>query len=410
MYNLYGELLYNEDTYTGPGYSGVWTNSYSFDYLKGTTVAVTFTPDWSVPEGTSVIVACGESLAHLQVVEPNNMTPVLFTSTDSGIANLYVRLYLSSNIYGETPVINSFTLLIQQKSSLFTVATTVLEDGLSDSSTEYFIDPWLQNVIINYAWIKPTSHRQALKLIAEACGGVVFQDRLGVVRLESALFENGNSIKDVINQDRIIDASTPVSEVINFASIKTQPCVALADQLVWELTADNIINAGESRTFDIFFSDWDAVIDQSASVSSVPAGASITNEVWYTWGGRVTVLGSSNGQELTLTVNGKPLAIRGSRIMTRSNSESVRRNGVRALHFDGNQLIQDAAIADEVAEAIVATFANERRDLEIQWRGDPTLELGDRVTIDGQDGNIIEQSFRFNGALSASMKARRRNG
>jgi hypothetical protein len=410
MFNVYGELLYNEDTYTGPGYSGVWTNSYQFDYLKGTTVLVTFTPNWTVPEGTSVMVGIGESLSKLQVVHPNKKTPILFVDSTTGLTNIFVRLYLDSNIYGATPVITSFNILIEQESSLYTVATSVLEDGLTASGVEYFIDPLTQNILIPYSWINPTKHRNALKQIAESCGGVAYQDKQGVVRLESALYANGNAIKDTILQDRIIDASAPVSEVKNEVRITTSPYVTLPQETVWELQGDNIINAGESRTFEIFFSDYDAVIDASAVLSSAPAGATITSEVWYTWGGRITIEGSAVGQELTLSAVGKPLVIRGSRIITESDSASIRRNGLRSFSIENNQLIQDAQIAEIIGEAIVSTLGNERRDIETQWRGDPTLELGDRVNIDGQTGNIVEQQIKYNGALSSSIKVRRSNG
>lgn len=410
MVNLYGEILYNEDLYTSYGYEGTFTNTYAFTYLKGTTVLVKFTPVWTVPEGTSVIVAAGESLSKLQVLQPNVSTPVLFTESPSGTANLYVRVYLYSNIYGLTPIVNSLQFLIMQTSSLYTVATQVLDDGLTASNTTYFIDPWLQNIIIPYSWINQGSHRTALKLIAESCGGVAYQDRVGIVRLESALYENGRLIKDTIGQDRILDARTPVSDVINQVSIQTSPYVALSSQTVWQLQGDNVINNGESKTYRVFFSDYKAVIDASASITSTPSGATITSQQWYTWGGNVTVLGSSDGQTIGITVSGKPLVIRGSRVIVETDSDSTRRNGIRSKLVDNNQLIQDAVIAERIAEAIVDTYANERRDIEADWRGDPTLELGDRVLIDGQEGVIVEQGIKYNGALSGSMKVRRVNG
>jgi hypothetical protein len=407
MSNLYSEILFNEDTYTGQGHEGVWTNSYSFDYLKGSTVLVTFTPNWTIPEGTSILVAAGESISHLQQIVPGQKVPVLFIDSVSGMANLFIRIYLRSNIYGDTPVVNSFTILIEQESSLFTVATSVLDDGLQDTGVSYNIDPWIQNILIPFSWINPTSHRQALKLIAEACGGVVYQDKKGVVRLESALFENGSTIKDTIGQDRILDASSAVSDVKNEVRIQTSPYVALTEQTVWQLLGDNIINSGESRTYEIFFSDYDAVIDAAAVLSSSPAGATITSETWYTWGGRVTVLGSANNQTLTLSAVGKPLVIRGSRIVTSTDSASIRRNGKRSFLISDNQLIQDAQIAETISQAIVSTLANERRDIEAEWRGDPTLELGDKIILDGQTGDIVEQSINYNGALSSSIKIRR---
>ena len=407
MPNLYGELLYNEELYTGPGYSGAWSNSYQFDYLKGTTVVVRVTPTWTVPEGTAVHIMVGEDQSDMMEIQPGVSTPVLFINSTTGPTNLYLRLDITANLYGTSPTIDKLVILVQQTSSLFTVATQVFADGLDGSGTNYYIDPWTQNVIIPYSWFNPVTHRRALGVIAESCGGSVYQDRLGTVRLESALFNGNGGTVDNIGQDRIIDSTTPVSKIFNRVQINTKPYIAIAEQDVWTLGGDNIINNGQSRTFRVFLNDWDAVIDLYAGLSSAPAGATITSQTWYTWGGNITVLGSANDQVLTLTARGKPLVVRGARLITEDDSASIRRNGLRALAINNNQLIQDPVIAETVAEAILSSTAQERRDIEAQWRGDPTIELGDKVQIDGQDGIVLSQQFRYNGALSSQIKVRR---
>jgi hypothetical protein len=407
MSNLYGELLYNEELYTGTGYAGSWSNSYSFDYLKGTTVVVKVTPTWTVPQGTTAHIMVGEDQNDMMAIQPGVATPVLFINSTTGPTNLYVRIDFVANIYGTSPTVDKLVILIQQTSSLFTVATQVFTDGLDGSGSEYYIDPWTQNVIIPYSWFKPITHRKALGIIAESCGGAVYQDRQGVVRLESALFNGNGGTVDIIGQDRIIDSNTPVSEVFNRVQINTKPYIALAEQDVWALGGDNAIESGQSRTFRVFFNDWDAVIDAYAVLSSSPAGATITSETWYTWGGNITVLGSAAGQLLTLSARGKPLAVRGARLITEDDSGSVRRNGLRALAINDNQLIQDPVIAETVAEAILSSTAQERRDIEAQWRGDPTIELGDKVEIDGQHGIVLSQQIRYDGALSSQIKVRR---
>ncbi|MBA4274029.1 MAG: hypothetical protein C0436_00085 [Alphaproteobacteria bacterium] len=389
---------------------GEWYNSYAFTYLKGTSVNVTVIPTWTIPANTYVEIYAGESLASLVPIVPSVPNAIVFSNSNTGTANLFVKVELYS-VDGVTfPVVSSLNILIQQESSLFTVATQVLEDALSKTGTSYHVDQQLQAIAIPFSWFAPLSHRAALTKIAEACGGAAFQDRQGNVVIESALGESNGTIVDTIGQDRILDAATPVSNVINSVQLTTKPYVISANQLVWKLTGDNIINSAETRVFEVFFSDFAAVVDPVPSISSSPAGATITGQVWYTWGGRVTVLGSANNQVLTLTVNGKPLVVSGSRIIEEQDAASIRRNGLRSIAIGDNQLVQDPIIAERIAEGILASTAQERRDIETQWRGDPTLELGDRVTIDGQDGNIVEQQFKYNGALSSSIKVRRRNG
>jgi hypothetical protein len=389
---------------------GEWYNSYAFDYLKGASVNVTIIPTWTIPANTAVELYAGESLSTMVQLQPGSFTPVIFSNTDTGSANLFVKVELYS-VDGVTfPTVSSLDIKIQQESSLFTVATQVLEDGLKDTGNDYHIDPQLQTIAIPFAWFAPLSHRAAIKKIAEACGGVSYQGRDGKVIIESPAGDTNGGIVDDIGQDRILDSSTPVSNVINSVQIKTLPYVALSQQTVWEVQGDNIINSGESRTFEVFFTDYDAVIDTAAVLSSSPAGATITNETWYTWGGRVTILGSANNQVLTLSATGKPLVVRGSRVLRTDDSGSIRRNGLREVMFDQNQLIQDPIIAERIANDILGVTATERRDIETSWRGDPTLELGDKIIIDSQTGRIVEQQIKYNGALSSSIKVRRSNG
>jgi len=110
---------------------------------------------------------------------------------------------------------------------------------------------------------------------------------------------------------------------------------------------------------------------------------------------------------LTLSALGKPITVQGARLITEDDSGSIRRNGLRSLTLDDNQLIQDPVMAERIAEAVLSSTGQERRDIELQWRGDPTLELGDRVSVDGTEGIIVENETRFNGALSQSSRIRR---
>ena len=72
---------------------------------------------------------------------------------------------------------------VQQNVSLYSLAEQVLQDaGLQPG--EYAIDTALQSIVVPWAWLSPTSHREALRIIAEAALAVVYADRDGVVRIE----------------------------------------------------------------------------------------------------------------------------------------------------------------------------------------------------------------------------------
>jgi hypothetical protein len=90
-----------------------------------------------------------------------------------------------------------------------------------------------------------------------------------------------------------------------------------------------------------------------------------------------------------------------------TDGESVRRYGEKALVINDNNLIQTTEIAELIAESIVAITASASRDIDLDWRGDPTDELGDVVSVNGTHGVIVAQELNFNGALKASMQIRR---
>ena len=405
---LNGGLLGSELLESVP-LAATWELAYQFTYLAGTTVSVTPTLSASMPLGTSIEIWAGDTVDEDTQLFSGVKTAVLFTSSTSGLKNLYVKIILRSSQYGVGPTVSSLGLLIEQSTSLYTIATQILADAFTDSGGTWNVDTELQKYAIPYAWFDAVKHRYALGKVAEAAGGVAYQDRYGAVRVQAGnylLRQNGTS-NFMIGEDRIIDAQSPVSEVRNHIIIKTKPYVAESSTTVWTLEADKEIDNGESKTFQVYFSDYPAVIDAASTLSSVPSGATITSETFYSWGASITVLGSADGQVLTLSIAGKPLAIKGARVIEERDGDSIRRNGDRTLTLEDNNMIQSASVAETIAEDILETTAEEKRDIVIEWRGDPTLELGDKGTVTGFDAVIVEQEFNFNGALSASARLRK---
>ena len=87
------------------------------------------------------------------------------------------------------------TATVRQNVSLYDLAVDVLRDaGLGPE--QYDVDPALQSIIIPYAWFEPVSHREALRLIAEAARGVAYCDRTGVVRVVAGLLYTSPSPRD----------------------------------------------------------------------------------------------------------------------------------------------------------------------------------------------------------------------
>lgn len=409
---LLGQGILNTSLLNTSFYFSYWQSLYSFNYLAGTTVSITYIMSATIPEQCSVRVYAGETSDTLYFLSEDIETPVLFLSTVSGTDNLFVRVEMYSDAEEITPEITSLYILIHQETSLYTIAVQVAEDGLNPSNTEYVIDEELQKYLIPYGWLDTQSHRSALGKIAEASGGVAYQDRTGRVLIQAGNYirrsvSASEDYSDNIQDNRIINETSPVSVVKNRIQVQTYPYAPGTEETVWELRDDKIINNGEVKTYEIKYTDVEAVIDGHASLSSTPSGATITDEVHYSWGAVVEVTGSADGQELTLSILAKPLELQGAQLVTRTDGESIRRNGDRSLTIKENKLIQSASLAGFIAEAILETTAQEQRDIQIQWRGDPTLELGDWVLKGVFDAAIVSNDMAYDGTFSETTLMRK---
>lgn len=405
----FNDFAFKHEAFSSHYNFGLWSASYSFDYESGATVYVTPNLTMVKPEGTDIKLYCSEDgLTWTEmVIGAENF--VLYTSNVSGSTTIYVKIELFAGQAGVTPVASNLSLLIHQETSLYTIARQVMSSGLSSVSADWFIDEELQKYPIQYAWLGAMSHRKALAKIAQAAGGVVYQDRRGTVRIEAGNYIQRKTFglpTDTINSDRIINMESPVSEVANKIQITTLPYEKLSERVVWELSGDNAISAGLNKTFTVNYSGFDAVVEASAVLTSIPSGATILSESYFFGGAEITVHASAD-QVITLTINGKPLQVTGSRVIIETDGDSIRRYGVKSLVINDNNLIQTTEIAELIAESIVAITASASRDIDLDWRGDPTDELGDVVSVNGTHGVIVAQELNFNGALKASMQIRR---
>jgi hypothetical protein len=398
---VFGDRVFGDGAFESQHYIASWEKTYSFDFLAGVTVSVLLSLLMTKPLSGCIELSASEDGEAWTEIEPNVTTPVIFVSTESGSTNLHVCVKLCTTEFGAIFKVHSLGILIHQETSLYTIATQILDDGLTPSRSTWLIDTELQKYLIPYGWVDPQSHRSAIGKVAEAAGGVAFQDRYGVVRVQAGNYlerTSGGAPVAVIG-DRIYDESAPATPVKNRIQVQTYPLVALAEETVWELVDDKIINDGETKRYDITYTNYNAVINGHASLLSSPSGATISSEIHYSWGAVVEVLGSADEQELTLAILAQPLSVVGSQLVERTDGESIRRNGDKALLIKDNKMIQRSFLAGQIADAILPTTAQEKRDIDMDWRGDPTLEMGDKVLKGTVEAVIVANRIKFNGAL-----------
>jgi len=304
------------------------------------------------------------------------------------------------------------TSTVQQNKTLYDLAVAVLQDaGLK--SEEYWVDTELQQYTIPYAYFEPQSHREALRKIAEACLGQVYCAQDGVVRVEGPSYLASKTEAELeITADDYFRKDNPVkwSEIANYIKVETQPLRPVdTPQEVYRSNEPVPIGAGEIKTITAYYNETPC-IDAVASLENAPSGCVIQSATYYSWGADVKIY-SPNAGTFTLVINAKPLKILNKERAIAKDDASITDNGLIRYTFPANQLIQTLGMAQTIANKLLASFKDPRRDVEVEWRGNPALLLGDRVSIidnlETNDYYIIRQEIEYDGALRARLSGRK---
>jgi hypothetical protein len=301
------------------------------------------------------------------------------------------------------------TSQVLQNKSLYELAEAVLQDaGLN--SDEYTIDDALDDIVIRYSWFDPISHREALRRIAEAGLAAAFQNRDGKIQIESFLITGDEPVLEITEDDYFppLRAPSRQDQVANEIIVDTQPLrPASAAEEVYRSNEPITIPASTTKTITAFYNKT-PVIEASASLDTPPAGMSIVDVTYYGWGASVTIE-NTNGtdQQVTLIIEGKPLTIQNKERAIARDETSITENGALRFEFPANPLVQTLDQAQAIADALLASVKDSRRDIEVEWRGNPALLLGDRVTVKGKDYHVIRQEIDWQGYLQARLTGRK---
>jgi hypothetical protein len=301
------------------------------------------------------------------------------------------------------------TSQVLQNKSLYELAEIVLQDaGLMPD--EYIIDTALQNIVVPYSWFNPVSHREALRLIAEAGLAAAFQNRDGKIQIESFLISGDEPVLEITEDDYFPPLSAPSrqDQVANEIIVDTQPLrPATTSEEVYRSNEPITIPGSSTKTVTAFFNQ-PPVIEAAAYLDSPPSGVSIVDVTYYGWGASIKIQNTNaTDKQVTLVIQGKPLTVQNKERAIARDEASITENGVLRYEFPANPLVQTLAQAQAIADTLLASVKDARRDIEVEWRGNPALELGDRVTVKGQDYHVIRQEIVWEGALSARLSGRR---
>ena len=105
------------------------------------------------------------------------------------------------------------------------------------------------------------------------------------------------------------------------------------------------------------------------------------------------------------------LKVQGAEKVIAFDEVSIREHGRIKYTFPKNPLVQTREQAQKIADNLLAYYKEPRRDLTLEWRGNPALLLGDRIQVvdeyGGEDFFITMQNIEYDGGLKVSMEGRK---
>ena len=290
------------------------------------------------------------------------------------------------------------TSVLREQVSLYDLAVDVLNDaGLG--VVDFSLDPRLQSTIVPIAYFKPMSHREALRLIAEAGLCQAYFGRDGRLYVVSSVLTN-RSADLAIAPNQYFRKSDPVNwgGLANSIEVTTRP-------LVMSQTSEEVYNSDiELTQSDITVTANYSKVPCTDAVAQVTSGYTITGATYYSWGAVITVSGPPGTFNLRITA--RPAVPGSAESVTVEDQESIRNNGLVTFVFPENHLVQTRAIAQDIANVLLAGYKNPQRDIVLDWRGNPALLLGDVVRVGNRNYLVYRQDIEYHGYLKATLDGR----
>jgi len=291
--------------------------------------------------------------------------------------------------------------------NLYDLAITVLIDA-GMSAGEYFIDDDLKQYVIPYAYFDSQSHREALRKIAEASLGQAYCDREGILRIEGATYLDSLVPVDNIARDDYFTKNNPTkwSEVANYIEVETQPLTLMSVQEVYKSNELESIGAGRTKSITAFYNEIPCI----NAVAAITGTGTISSVNYYAWGAAIEVASATAGT-FELSINAQPLKVLNTEKIIKKDDNSIASNGQLKYTYPVNPLVQTRAQAENIASNLLLYYREPRKDIELDWRGNPAMILGDRITVTDRNGAndyyVISQQLEFDGALKSMIRGRK---
>lgn len=246
---------------------------------------------------------------------------------------------------------------------------------------------------------------QSIQNLAQAEEGLFYQDELGQFRYVNRYrFSKApyTVVQWIIEPKDIINWQVAQSsQIINHMTVSGNPRSVKGETQVWNDGQEEVIPPGQSITVWAQFQDpvttlasLEAGLDYQAFDASNGAGSDITGSIgivltsFTTTAMMVITNNNANTAYLhKLSLRGNPATQDYAITETYEDTASVDEYSEQDQSLE-NDFIQSQTFAQNLAKQIVLRWKDPNDQLQLQIRGVPQLQLGDRVSVHDPDTNI----------------------
>jgi len=151
------------------------------------------------------------------------------------------------------------------------------------------------------------------------------------------------------------------------------------------------------------------------TLTPIVGAPAITSVSAYAWGAYVVVTGDS-GSEFSLSAMGTPYESSDQADAVAESVTSIGEYGRREYTLQKNELVQTHTLAQKIADGLLASYSDLRRDANISWPGNAIAALADILTVTEYKDELLDtrnnfyimrQSTEYNGGLRVETDLRR---
>jgi hypothetical protein len=156
----------------------------------------------------------------------------------------------------------------------------------------------------------------------------------------------------------------------------------------------------------------------SSSIADNTGGTlTILSAIYYPWGAEVIVENNDTVQgSASVVIEGYAMTVDGKETIVSEDSDSIEDNGLQKYAYPVNPLVQSKEMAQLIANSLLTSYKQYRKDTNVNWRGNPALELGDIIiateyergsTLVQGNFKVYKNQIEYDGALTQITDGRK---